>query len=364
MTSPGYQFVSWSGDAQDTTQAIRITMDRDYDLQANFESVPILGVLWQSPLYDERFVQGETVQFEATVEAGNGSQLQWISDLDGFLGRGTLVITSDLSVGGHNITVSGYGSSETFPVRVFADLGELYCAPPAEGEIQRILSDFTFEWVSGSDADEDWSLYDSFDFDQNSTDPSKVVIIAKLDVLRHQRFAEPLPMTNGETIYDHLRTYVHTIQVRLDCGGAFGGGGQISLHRVASVWDGRTSDDCKTPLTPRLFWPYVYQLQLLVHEGRHSMPDDPMHTDCGQGGLYSKDQQLEGGSGYAWGTLYAMWVYKYSLYDPPDIRDNAGLEAAWLLSDRFCNTPSHSDPQVQAIIDELLAVAQEKGWYP
>jgi hypothetical protein len=238
-------------------------------------------------------------------------------------------------------------------VRVFADLGELYLSPLADGEIQRILNDFTFEWWNGSGVDEDWSLYDSFDFDQNSTDPSKVVIIAKLDVLHHQRFSKPLPMTNGETIYDHLRTYVHTIRLRLDCGGAVGGGGYISLGRIVSVWDARTSD-CKTPLTPPWLPPYIHQLQLFVHEGRHSMPDDPGHTDCGQGGSYRYDQQLEGGSGYAWAALYLMWVYKYSLYDPPEIRDAAKQEATTFLGVRFCTTPSHSDPQVQAIIDELL----------
>ena len=361
--SPGYRFVSWSGEVQSTSQTISTPMRCEWTLQANFELIPtptIQGtkIQLQSPLYNERFVQGETVRFEAIVTCEppcDGSQLQWTSDRDGHLGNGPLVSTSGLSLGTHTITVSGYGMSETFPVRVFAHLGDLYRAPPAEGEIQRILSHFTFVWENGSGSDEDWSAYDSFNFDQNSTNPSKVVIIAKLDVMRHQRFSEPLPMTNGKTIYDHLRTWVNTICLRLDCFGSSGGDGELSLHRTVSVWDARGSGGaCKIPRTPLKFWPYVYQLQLFVHEGRHSEQGDPGHSDCGQGGPTGKDYQLEGGSGYAWGALYQMWVYKYSLYDPADIRNAAKQEATWFLHDRFCTTPSHSDPRVQAIIQELL----------
>jgi hypothetical protein len=360
--SPGYRFVSWSGDIQSMGNPVRIIMNRNRNVTANFELILIPGTIISrtSPLYDERFVCGETVRFKATVTCSlpcDGSQLQWTSDLDGYLGNGTGVSTSGLSVGRHAITVSGYGGSETFPVRVFAHLGDLYLAPPAEGEIQRILSDFTFVWANGTGVDEDWSRYDSFNFDQNSADPSKVVIIAKLDLMRHQRFTEPLPMTNGKTIYDHFRTYVHNIEMRLDCGSNMAWSDWISLSRSSSVWDGRVSggDACKTPSTPLLVYPYIYALQLYVHEGRHCEPDDPGHTNCGQvGAAYSKDSQLAGGSGYAWAALYMMWVYKYSLYDPPDIRECAGSQAAQFLRTRFCTIPTHSDPAIQATITELL----------
>ena len=361
----GYRFVSWSGDFQSTKNPITITMNHNYTLQANFKMVLIPGtrISPKSPLYDERFVRGETVRLKATVTCTvpcDGSQLQWTSDLDGYLGNGTVISTSGLSVGTHTITVSGYGGSETFPVRVFAHLGDLYRAPPAEGEIQRILSDFTFVWWNGTGVDEDWSAYDSFNFDQNSTDPSKVVIIAKLDVMRHQRFTEPLPMTGGKTIYEHFRTYVHTIQLQLDCGPNMGGGDRIYLARSASVWvdlgGGTTTDPdaCKTPLAAPSLKEYIYGLQLYVHEGRHCEWADPGHSNCGQGGAYSKDERLEGGGGYAWAALYEMWVYKYSLYDPPNTRSLAGQQAAQFLRTRFCTTPSHSDPGVQAIIQELL----------
>ena len=130
---------------------------------------------------------------------------------------------------------------------------DLYGAPPAEGEIQRILSHITFDWEDGTGVDEEWAPYDSFNFDQSSTDPSKVVIIAKLDVLRHQRFSEFLPMTDGNIIYDHLRTWVDTIRLRLDCGYNTGGGGCISLVRPISVWDARQGGDpdaCKLHSQP------------------------------------------------------------------------------------------------------------------
>jgi len=358
---PGFQFLVWTGDigtvANEHAAETTITMNGNYSIKAIFCEYPAPKVVWQSPLYDERFLRGEPVQFRATVEEGDGSQLQWASDLDGFLGTGTVVSTPDLSVGEHSITASitvrGYQISATQPVRVFADLGDLYVSQPAQGEIQRILHDFTFEWVTGTGVDEDWSAYDSFDFDQTSTDPSKLVIIARLDVLRRQRFSEPLPMTGGDTIYDHLRTHVHTIRLRLDCGYNIGGGGRISLNRSGSVWDARLGGTCES-FTPPWLQHYVHPLQLLVHEARHSMPCDPGHTDCGLNGPHNKDHELEGGSGYAWGAMYYMWVYKYSLYDPPDIKDSASEGAYWLLISRFCTTPSHSNPLVDEIIDELL----------
>ena len=112
-------------------------------------------------------------------------------------------------------------------------------------------------------------------------------------------------------------------------------------------------DACKSPVASPWLMPYIWQLQLLIHEGRHSEPGDPYHTDCEEGGALSKDQELEGGSGYAWAALYLMWVYEYSLYDPPEIKDWARQSVIQLLNGRFCTPPSHSDPRVQAILDEL-----------
>jgi hypothetical protein len=48
-----------------------------------------------------------------------------------------------------------------------------------------------------------------------------------------------------------------------------------------------------------------------------------------------------------------MWVYKYGLYDPPDIKEVAKSLAGTVLG-RICSLPTHSNPLVQAIVDELL----------
>jgi len=41
IPNPGLRFGSWSGDVQSTSNPITITMDRDYNLQANFSSLPM-----------------------------------------------------------------------------------------------------------------------------------------------------------------------------------------------------------------------------------------------------------------------------------------------------------------------------------
>jgi hypothetical protein len=316
-----------------------------------------------SPIPDERFVIGEKIRFAMAPSTEldlDGSQFKWTSDKDGDLGTGFELILSSLSLGRHTIQVCGYGASASTAVRVYKDLWELYQAPPAEGEITRVMSDFHFSLIDemrNMQPVDTWDAY-GFVFDQKSTAPSSLVAIAKIDLLRHQQFSTPLPFTNGRSLYDHLKTYVRNINLRLDCGLNTGGGGRVNLNRSFSVWDGRTSgtatnpDACKTPvLATTSLVEYIYPLDLLVHEARHSEPDDPGHTTCaGQ----PKDATLEGGSGYAWQALYEMWVYKYGLYDPPFIRSAAACAAARSLSLRFCRTPTHSDPWVQAIIDQFM----------
>jgi hypothetical protein len=314
----------------------------------------------QRPLVQERFVQGEPIQLLALVTSDapiDGSDLLWTSDRDGTLGHGPNESMTQLSVGNHTLTVAGYGLAVTTPVRLFADLSQFYQAEPAASEIARLEQDFTFQWVNGTGTDEQWSTYPDI-FDQTSTDPSKRVAYAKLDVLRHQAFSEPLPFTSGKSIYDHVKTYIHTLNLRLDCHYNTGSGAQVSLNRSFSVWDSRTSgtpsnpNACKQPFTNPTLHPYVSPLYLLVHEGRHSEPGDPGHTSCG--GSSNMDAQLENGSGHAWAALYTMWVYKYGQFDPPAIKAQAKAIATSLLNSRFCSAPTHSNPKVQAIVDELL----------
>ena len=100
--------------------------------------------------------------------------------------------------------------------------------------------------------------------------------------------------------------------------------------------------------------PYILAAGLLIHESRHRQATDPGHTDCTGGTSFSSDQRLENGSGFAWATLYSMWVYKYGRFDSADAKNWARQAAQQALGGRFCETPSHSNPQVQAIIDELM----------
>lgn len=332
------------------------------DSQARFFVFANQGTkVWlQSPLESERFVRGEPVHLRALVTSDypiDGSSLTWSSSLEGEIGQGPSVTVNDLATGTHTIKVMGYDTGAESPVRVFASLGELYQAAPAQAEIARIDKDFSIRWVDGAAADEQWNAY-PWVFDQQSTDPSRLVIYAKLDVLRHQRFSEPLPFTGGETVYEHFKTHIDSINMRLDCSNNWGGGGQVSWSRTLSVWDGRASgtasnpDACKEPFPNPALYPYVKPLYLMIHEGRHNEPSDPGHTSCG--GFTNMDLNLEGGSGHAWAAMYTMWVYKYGEYDPPMVRNEAKTSAWVLLNSRFCSTPTHSNPRVQAIIDELL----------
>ena len=312
----------------------------------------------QSPLHNERFVVGEAVPLRALLiseQVTDGNVLQWMSDLDGPLGQGADISVTQLSTGTHSITLTGDGIEYSRPIRVFSDLDDFYQAEPSSDEIARIERDFAINCIDGSGTEEQWSAYPEV-FDQQSTNPSKLVVYAKLDVLRHQRFSEPLPFTAGKTIYAHFNAFVTTLNLRLDCAYNTGGGGQISLSRNLSVWDGRSSatatdpDACKKPFSNPTLAPYVSPLYLLIHEGRHSEPGDPGHIIVD--GI-QKDPYLENGSGHAWATMYNMWVYKYGLYDSTKIKIQAKQIAQTILNSRFPAKPTHSNAKVQAIIDEL-----------
>ena len=286
----------------------------------------------------------------------DGSALRWSSSVDGLLGNGPHVVVDHLSPGRHTIEVTGYGKRLTETVRIFTDLGAFYQAPPSQAEIKRIDQDLAFQWADGSGTNEQWSAYPSI-FDQHSIEPSKLVLYAKLDVLRHQEFLEPVPFAGGKTIYEYFKSFVYVLNLRLDCGFNTGGGGQVSLNRSWSVWDGRSSgtadnpDACKAPLPNPTLYPYVNPLYLLIHEERHNEPSDPGHVYVGDNQM---DPSLEGGSGHAWAAMYTMWVYKYGKYDPAAIKEEAKQIAASLLKARFASTPTHSNPRVQAIVNELL----------
>lgn len=309
-----------------------------------------------SPLQNERFVQGEPVEFKAVLSGGSSrTSLTWRSNLDGVIGHGTDFTVNTLSIGAHTIKITGKSVRGSTQVRIFGDLDQFYQDQPAPTELARIDGDLSMSFVDGTGTAETWAAYPAA-FNQSSTDPSKLVSYARLDVLRHQTFSEPLPFTT-ETIYDDFKTFVKTIDLRLSCDLNSGGGGQISVNRNMSVWDARASgtpgnaDACKTPFPNPELNPYVDSLALVVHEQRHNEPGDPGHIMVGG---VAMDATLENGSGYAWATMYAMWVYKYGVYDPSPIKNEAKSLATSLLKERFPTRPTHSNPLVQAIINELL----------
>lgn len=328
----------------------------------------------ESPLPGERFVSGEEIVFEITTESGvSGEDICWSSNIDGELGCGETVTRSDLSLGTHEITVEFNGSSEQVTIRLFSDLWELYRAEPAQAEIDRILDDFNFVYKDTDD--ESWDDV-GFEF-YNEEEPvlSRLPIIAKLDILRKQQFSErPIFIGDHETIYDWVKETIHTIELRLDCGNARGGGGVASFPRRISHWGPiHGGDSCGEPWGNGEPWEsyfkrsYLGTLFLLVHEVRHSEPDDPRHITFERrlSGRRSGDSTLENGSGFAWAAKYTMWVYKYSLFDPESIRfgyvnenvlENARAAFVGQLEVIYGeNEPSHSDPLVQTILDEVRA---------
>jgi hypothetical protein len=318
-----------------------------------------ISVSLTGPLTDERFVAGENVSARATVlgYAALADSVVWRAG-GVELGRGLQLNTTAVPVGSQQLTVDVLGAKSNTPIRVFRDLWDLYQAPLSQGEINRILADFTFTFTSGTGTDENWAAY-QYAFDQSSVAPSRVVAIAKLDVLRHQRFTAAPTFTGGRaSVYDWVRSVVSVIELRLDCGNASGGGGKVSLPLLFSVWDGRMSTSCKVPIADHALFRYTASLYLLVHEARHSEPGDPGHVTCSNG--IPGDAFFENGGGYAYSALYAAWVYKYGQFDPTVVKSVSGRDGedarsiALVLLGRICTTPTHSNPLVQQLLTELL----------
>jgi hypothetical protein len=306
----------------------------------------------RSPLQGERFVVHETVTLQVSVKDrhADASQLIWTSSISGVLGKGPEVKISGLPAGDHTISASLNGHTESVTIREFKDLWDLYRVAPSLAELGRVRKDFSLNWIDSPQADEKWQSYDPPTFDQTSLAPSKVVLLANLDLLRHQIFSEPLPFGGGSSAYEYLRKYVKEFNLQLGCSDSAGGGGKIFLGRWQNTWS-LPRRDCKSLVASGPLAGYVDPLALLMHEERHSEPGDSTHAVCY--GFNNMDPSLDKGSGHAWATLYTMWVYKYGVYDPPVMRQRARLFAYGALS-RFCSKPQSANPRVQAILDELL----------
>jgi hypothetical protein len=314
---------------------------------------PVIAI--ERPLPDERFVTRERVTFKASfrgVDPAERARAVWTSSVTGELGRGATPEVGKLSPGPQDVTVSLNGVSQSVRIRAFDDLLQLYQAKPADAELERVRKEFSFTWQEGSQPDERWGLYEPPLFTLESPRPSKTVLLARLDALRHQGFEEPLPFGDGLTAFEHVRRFVRKFVVRLDCGIASGGDRAVSLPRHASIWYASTSNCREVPPGQQ---PLGYEgpLALILHEARHNQPDDPGHRACrGHPGL---DATLDDGSGFAWSALYFMWVYKYGSFDPPAVKDRARQAARSTLQYSFCSAPSSANPKVQSVIDEILA---------
>ena len=322
----------------------------------------------ESPLPGERFVSEEEVVFEISTDNGaSGEDICWSSDIDGELGCGETVSRSDLSVGAHDITVEFNGSSEQITIRLFSDLWELYQAEQAQAEIDRILDDFNFVFEDSDD--ESWDDVGFEFYDEEAPALSRLPFIAKLDILRKQQFSEkPIFIGDHDTIYDWVKETIDTIEFRLDCGNASGGGGKVSFPRRLSHWGPISGGgSCGEPWEDYYKRSYHGALLLFIHEVRHNEPDDPGHItfERRMSGERLGDSSLEDGSGFAWAAKYSMWVYEYSLFDPESIRfgyvnpsvlENARAAVTSQLEVIYGEgEPSHSDPLVQTILDDVRA---------
>jgi hypothetical protein len=310
----------------------------------------------ERPLQDERFVARETVTFRASVrgvDSAARARAVWSSSAAGELGRGAAIEVRSLPAGTQDVTVSLDGVSQSVRIRAFDDLLELYRAKPADAELERLRREFSFTWQDGPQPDERWALYEPSTFALESPRPSKTVLLARLDALRHQAFDEPLPFGDGP-VFEYLRRYVRRFVVGLECGSASGGGGTVRLPRHASIWYASTSN-CREVLPGQPPLGYEGPLGLILHEVRHNHPGDPGHRACRS--HPALDASLDNGSGFAWSTLYFMWVYKYGSFDPPEIKERARQAARSMLQSSFCSAPSSSNPKVQAIVEEILTSA-------
>jgi len=231
------------------------------------------------------------------------------------------------------------------------DLDSLYISKPSDSERDKIIDSFNITLTDGSESYAKWSLYDPYYFNPNDTLPSIYSLINSLRVIREQKFSEPLPWTTNA--YEYMLSHFQNggIELSLRTGYNYGGGDRIYLNANAAFWDGRTSNDPFTPFQNFQIWPYIYKVQLLLHETRHSDPDDPGHDT----NVAGKDTRFSDEGAYARDAIYYMWIYKYGINNNQSFKNEAKFEATWILNHRFVEMPpTHPNPLVQQIIDELL----------
>jgi hypothetical protein len=74
------------------------------------------------------FIKGGSIIVKAVLTSNRKitkSNLVWVSNIVGKLGSGSLLELTNLSVGNHIITVSGYGTKIAIQITIFHDLWAL-----------------------------------------------------------------------------------------------------------------------------------------------------------------------------------------------------------------------------------------------
>lgn len=232
------------------------------------------------------------------------------------------------------------------------DLDSLYISRPSDAERDDIISLFNITLYDGEESNAKWNLYDAYDFNPYSGNPSIYPLVNSLRVIREQKFSEPLPFTDDAYSYmlDRLKIGGIDLSLRTTGYNSFGGH-RIHLMSHAAFWDGRTSTDPLNPSPVLNIGAYIYLIQLLLHEIRHSDPDDPGHDPV----YIGKDTRFSLEGAYARGAIYYMWIYKYGINNNEKYKREAKFEATYMLKYRFVEMPpTHPNPKIQDIIDELL----------
>ncbi len=231
------------------------------------------------------------------------------------------------------------------------NLDSLYISKPSDAERDEIISSFNITLKDGDEVQAKWSLYDPYYFNPNSTNPTIYSLINSLRVIREQKFSEPLPFTNNAYQYMLSHFKLGGIELSLQTGYNSGGNNHLYLNANAAFWDGRSSTDPFTPSQYFRMFPYIYKIQLLLHESRHSDPDDPGHDP----NIAGKDTRFDFEGAYARDALYYMWVYKYGINNNSTFRKTAVNSAMYTLMNRFVEMPpTHSNPKIQQLIDEII----------
>jgi hypothetical protein len=231
------------------------------------------------------------------------------------------------------------------------DLDSLFISKPFDLERDIIIDLFNISLVDGNETRGKWSLYDPNYFNTKDTLPSIYPLINSLRVIREQRFTEPLPFTDNP--YQYMLSHFQNggIKLILTAGYNTGGGNWINLVANNAFWDGRTFENPLSPMqgVPFYFLNYISRVGLLIHETRHSDPDDPGHVGNGLDLQFSD----EGAKGRQ--VIYFMWVYKYGINNSKSVKEFCRDMATGMLKNSFqIQPPTHPNIKIQKLIDELL----------